>query len=42
MLCLHYKMRPCDVEDLTLIQYDILISTLNTHLERESQAVGHA
>jgi len=37
MLCFHYKMTPQQVAQLTLIQFDMLIRTLNDHFERESK-----
>lgn len=36
MLCLHYKMTPRDIAQLTMIQYNMLIRALDEHLKREA------
>lgn len=36
MLCFHFKMTPRDVAQLTLIQFNMLIRTLNDHFKREA------
>lgn len=37
MMCFHFKITPRDVEDLTLVQYNMMIRAMNDHFEREAK-----